>query len=262
MGDEQVPTEITKPFAMMDTQVTQMMWARIMIALGETDLDKINLSEFKTGPDSTTENIEGIEVEMKESHPVEQVSWDDIVNKYIKGLNQLSSHEDAKTQALLERLFPGHQKGDIYDLPTEAQWEFVMRDRGQANKKHFDRDDEAEVPNHAWYIGNSKSEEFPNGSTHAVATRQPRMIDVNGDGIRRPFYDLEGNVWEWVKDSWDGVSELPGGKDPLSTSGTNRVIRGGSWGSGARGLLSGNRGSFSSGIRSSGVGFRLVRTRP
>jgi formylglycine-generating enzyme required for sulfatase activity len=262
MGDEQVPTEITKPFAMMDTQVTQMMWARIMIAIGETDPDKINPSEFKTGLDSTLENIEGIEVEMQGNHPVEQVSWDDIVNRYIEGLNHLSSHGDLKTQALLETLFPGHQKGDIYDLPTEAQWEFVMRDRGQANKKHFDRDDETEVPKHAWFEGNSKSEEYPDGSTHAVASRKPRMIDVNGDEMRHPFYDLEGNVRELMKDYWDGISQLPGGKDPLGTSGSFRVFRGGSWLNDVQYLRSGYREIISPGIRFIQVGFRLVRTRP
>jgi formylglycine-generating enzyme required for sulfatase activity len=246
---------------MMDTQVTQMMWAKIMIALGETDPGKINPSEFKTGPDSTTENIEGIAVEMKGNHPVEEVRWDDIVHRYIKGLNHLSSHGDAEMQELLQELFPGHQKGDIYDLPTEAQWEFVMRDRGQANKKFFDRDDEAEVRKHAWFNKNSQSEHYPKGSTHAVATRQPRMIDVNGDGVRRPFYDLEGNVWEWMKDWIDRT--LEGGKDPQGpATGAFRVIRGGGWGNHALDLRSGYRWGHSPRSLNANVGFRLVRTRP
>lgn len=260
MGDEIKPggmfskgsgteTEITKPFAMMATQVTQLMWARLKIAMGEKDLNKINPSYFKTGTDSMTVNIEGIDVSMKPDHPVEQVSWND-VKEYIDGLNRLSSSGDTKTQELLERLIPGHQKGDVYDFPTEAQWEFVMRDRGAANKKHFDRDDEAEVPKHAWYSGNSGNQ------THAVGQKQPRMIDG------KPFYDLEGNVWEWNKDSWDGSSKLPGGKDPIGISGSYRVLRGGSWNNFAQGLRSGYRNSYVPGIRGSNVGFRLVRTRP
>ncbi|OFZ29028.1 MAG: hypothetical protein A2622_13120 [Bdellovibrionales bacterium RIFCSPHIGHO2_01_FULL_40_29] len=251
MGEigSQVSTEITKPFEMMATQVTQMMWARLKIAMGEKDLNKINPSNFKTGTDSTTVHIEGIDVQMKADHPVEQVSWED-VKGYIEGLNRLSSTGDMKTQDLLEKLISGHKKGDIYDFPSVAQWEFVMRDRGNANKKHFDRDDEVDVPNHAWFSGNAGSQ------THAVATLQPRVIDG------KPFYDLEGNVWEWNKDSWDGSSKLPGGNDPLGISGSHRVVRGGSWSYIAELSRSGFRGNLGPSFRDGDVGFRLVRTSP
>lgn len=254
MGDAQVETEITKPFEMMATQVTQKQWATLQIAMGEKDVNKINPSHFKDGTDSTTVSIEGIDVQMKPDHPVEKVSYDD-VKTYIDGLNRLSNQGDLKTQELLRELIPGHKKGDIYDLPTEAQWEFVMRDRGNANKKHFDRDDEADLPKYAWFAVNSGNE------THAVATLQPRMIDASGDGIRRSFYDLEGNVWEWNKDFYDGA--LKGGQDPqVPPNGSYRVIRGGGWYSYAQYLRSGDRSSRSSGDRRDNLGFRLVRTRP
>ncbi len=248
MGDAQIDTKIKKPFAMMQTQFTQMMWARLKVAMGEKDLGKINPSNFKTGTDSLLVNIEGIDVQMKPDHPVEQVSYED-VQEFIVGLNKLSNSGDAKNQAVLDKLIPGHKKGDMYDLPTEAQWEFVMRDRGQANKKHFDRDDEADVPNHAWFSGNAGSQ------THAVATKQARMIDG------KPFHDLEGNVWEWNKDWYDGT--LKGGIDPQGPAkGSGRVIRGGSWYGDARFLRSGYRNDGSPGDRGISVGFRLVRTSP
>lgn len=253
-------TEITKPFEMMATQVTQMMWARLKIAMGERDLGKINPSHFKTGSDSMTVNIEGIDVSMKPDHPVESVSWND-VKEYIDGLNRISSSGDAKTQELLEKLIPGHRKGDIYDLPTEAQTEFVMRNRGKANGEYFDKNDPSDLADHAWFDSNSKTAEYPSGSTHAVATKKPRMID-RGDGVEVPFYDQEGNVWEWNKDSWDGSSPLPGGKDPIGAAGSFRVLRGGSWDDFARGLRSGLRYYGVPGYRGNFVGFRLVRTRP
>lgn len=78
----------------------------------------------------------------------------------------------------------------------------------------------------------------------------------------KPFYDLEGNVWEWNKDAWDGSSKLPGGKDPLGTAGSYRVVRGGSWGNNAQDLRSGFRYNYSPGNSLSNVGFRLVRTSP
>jgi formylglycine-generating enzyme required for sulfatase activity len=246
MGDAQIDTEITKPFAMMQTQVTQMMWARLKVAMGEKDLNKINPSNFKTGTDSTTVNIEGIDVQMKPDHPVEHVSYEDI-KEFLVGLNKLSNSGDAKDQALLDKLIPGHKKGDVYDLPTEAQWEFTIRDRGNVNKKYFDRDDEVDLPNYAWYFGNSGNE------THAVATKQPRMIDG------KPFFDMEGNVFEWTKD-WQGT--LIGGADPEGpTTGFHRVLRGGirmiGWS-----LWSDFRQGNNTDFRSTDVGFRLVRTRP
>lgn len=246
---KQVETEITIPFAMMDTQFTQYIWARLTIAMGErTDLQKINPSKFKKGPDSIKMNIDGIDIQMKPNHPVENVSWND-VKEFIDGLNQLSSQGDSKVQGLLEELIPGHQNGDIYDFPTEAQWEFVMRDRGNANKLHFDRDDETEVPKYAWFKRNSGVQ------THAVATRLARMIDG------KPFYDLEGNVCEWVRDRYG--AKLPGGTDPQgSAQGSDRVIRGGSWDIYERYLRSGYRHSFPPGYRGDILGFRLVRTRP
>jgi formylglycine-generating enzyme len=248
MGEDQVKTEITKPFAMMQTQVTQMMWSRIKVAMGEKDPDKINPSKFKTGTDSITVKIEGIDVQMKPDHPVEQVTWKD-VQEFLVGLNKLSNSGDAKDQVLLGMLIPEHKKGDVYDLPTEAQWEFVMRDRGNLNKKHFDRDDAAELPNYAWYDVNSGHQ------THAIATKKPRMIDG------KPIFDMEGNVWEWNKDLYG--MHLKGGSDPQgSANGSYRVIRGGGWGADAQSLRSGLRFDYGPANRKNFVGFRLVRTRP
>ncbi len=247
---KQVETEITIPFAMMDIKVTQYIWSRLQIAMGErTDTEKINPSYFKAGPDSVIMNIEGIDVHMKHNHPVENVRWTE-VKEFIDGLNLLSSQGDVKTQELLEQIFPEHQQGDIYDLPTEAQWEFVMRDRGNANKKYFDRDDEAELSKYAWYKANSGDQ------THAVATRFARMIDG------KPFYDLEGNVSEWIKDSWNGGSKLPGGNDPLGKAGIYRAVRSSSSFDDAQDLRSGARFSNESSDRNNQKGFRLVRTRP
>ncbi len=244
--------EIKMPFAMMDTPVTQYMWASLKIAMGErTDLSKINPSHFITGSESVTMNIEGIDVQMKPDHPVEQVTYEEII-EFLKGLNKLSNSMEAKDQALLNKLIKGHKKGDIYDLPTAAQWEFVMCDRGNTKKKYFDRDDETELTNYAWLDRNSGDQ------THAVATKLPRLIAGNR------FYDLEGNVWEWTK-SWRLPPPLPsldGVGTQESKDGYSHILRGGSWRYSAEELHLGKTIDLYPNLRRKDNGFRLVKTSP
>ncbi len=252
MGEpgKQVEVEITEPFSMMDTQVTQWMWATLKVAMGEDDLEKINPSHFKTGTNSINVNIDRIVVQMIANHPVESVSWFEVA-EFIDGLNILSKTGDTKIQNLLDILIPGHMKSDVYDFPMEAQWEFVMRDRGNANKKYFDRDDRADVPTYGWSSENSADK------IHEVAALQPRLIEG------QPFYDLEGNVWEYNKDSWDRRTKLPGGKDPLGTIGSYRITRGGSWWCyPSLCMRSGYRNSYPPDKFNFDLGFRLVRYRP
>jgi formylglycine-generating enzyme required for sulfatase activity len=258
MGDEQVLVTISNPFAMMDTVFTQMMWARLKIAMGEKNPAKINPSYFKEGFESITVNIDGIMVVMKPNHPVEKVSWY-AVQEFIDGLNDLSNYGDSKIQALLQELFPGHQRGDHYDFPTEAQLEYVKTNLGNNKYKFFDRDniDVEELNKYAVFDANSKSEEFPKGSTQNVLSRLPRLI------AGKMFYGLEGNVFQWMKDSWDGKSRLSGGVDPLGLIGDYKVLRGGSW----INMPSTLRATYRYGLKvvnhkgSYDVGFRLVRTR-
>lgn len=114
------------------------------------------------------------------------------------------------------QLIPGHIEGDTYRLPTEAEWEFVVRGRGKLNDEFHFGNDVTLLENYAWYNKNS------NEKTHPVAEKNPLIID----GMH--FYDMHGNVSEWTQDAFD---ILPGGIDPLviGQSDSFRVVRGGSW---------------------------------
>jgi sulfatase modifying factor 1 len=76
------------------------------------------------------------------------------------------------------------------------------------------------------------------------------------------LYDMHGNVYEWCHDYYeaDYYKQSPE-KDPTGpTSGSSRVLRGGSWDfGGARYARSANRVRYDADRRDNRNGFRLVR---
>ena len=161
-----------------------------------------------------------------DDNPVEIVSWND-AQEFIKKLNRKD----------------GTNK---YRLPTEAEWEYACR-AGSKTKFCFG-DSDSRLGDYAWYSNNSSSK------THSVAQKKP-----NAWGL----YDMHGNVYEWCGDWYD--KNYPGGyvTDPKGpSSGSYRVYRGGSWGSGrAGGCRSANRDDFTPGRRDDYRGLRLARAR-
>lgn len=178
------------------------------------------------------------------NHPVENISIDE-VEEFIHELNVLSGSASSKIQDQLKELIPDHMPGNIYDLPSDFQREYVMKNQGQANKDYFDRDDDSQIANYAWYHTNSASPNYPKGSTQPVATKLPRII--NG----QPIYDLQGNVYEYIKDK---LRQIPGTIDFI------RGMHGGSWQN--RDLKSTAAFPTTTDEKTNDQGFRLVRTRP
>jgi formylglycine-generating enzyme required for sulfatase activity len=158
-----------------------------------------------------------------EDCPVEQVSWDD-VQTFISKLNRKKG-------------------GNRYRLPTEAEWEYAARAGSTARFCYGD--DEGRLSEYAWYSGNSGDK------THPVAQKQP-----NAWGL----YDMHGNVYEWCQDWYD--KNYPSGNvtDPTGpSSGSLRVLCGGSWSSLAEFCRSAIRYGKFSVTRNLYLGFRLVR---
>ncbi len=128
-----------------------------------------------------------------------------------------------------------------FDLPTEAQWEYTCRAGTTTTYSYGD----SANSDYMWYDGNSSSK------SHEVGTKK-----ANPWG----FYDMHGNVWEWCLDWY--ASSLSGGEDPVgSSSGSYRVLRGGSWSNGASGCTSSDRSNLDPSNGSIYYdGFRISRT--
>ena len=166
--------------------------------------------------------------------PVEQVSWDEAV-----AFANARSRKEGLPECYSGSTFKGLScKG--YRLPTEAEWEYAAR-AGTTGARYGELDDVA------WYDGNSGS------TTHPVGTKQP-----NAWGL----HDMLGNVWEWTGDGW-GAYASGTATDPLgSGDGSLRVLRGGSWGNGARGVRAAYRFRGVPSLRLDNLGFRLARSGP
>lgn len=133
-----------------------------------------------------------------------------------------------------------------YRLPTEAEWEYAAR--AGSTTRYFFGDDASALEDYAWHGGN-----FVSGGTHPVGKKKP-----NPWGL----YDIYGNAWEWVSDFYSNsyYAQSPEYDPQGPDSGTERVVRGGSWHSTADGWHSAWRKPYPENYRGISIGFRLIYT--
>lgn len=136
--------------------------------------------------------------------------------------------------------------GVTFRMPTEAEWEYAARGGNQSKGDLFSGSSGSNTfGNVAWYGGNSGNK------THPVATKAANKLGL---------YDMSGNVWEWCSDWYSSsyYSSSPQNNPKGPSSGSSRVNRGGSWGSGAMTCRVANRNSYAPSYRGNDLGVRLA----
>ena len=156
--------------------------------------------------------------------PVSRVSWE-AAKEFIEVVN--NTDDDYK-----------------YRLPTEAEWEYAAR-AGTTGLRPFDYKNMSE---YAWFKESSGNKPMPVGS-----------LKPNAWGL----YDMIGNLWEWVDDSFDAnYYKTSSAKDPLGGKLSSRKsMRGGSYHCTPERVRVGIRGSYIDYRSLSVLGFRLAANK-
>lgn len=195
----------------------------------EKPAHKVTLSDYYIGQTEVTQALwEAVmggnpSRRIGDNLPVEQVSWNDC-QVFIQKLNQLT--------------------GKQFRLPTEAEWEYAAR--GGRKSRGYKYAGGNNIGSVAWYDDNSGNE------MHPVATKQANELGI---------YDMSGNVWEWCSD-WYGDYTSSSQSDPQGpSSGSDRVGRGGGYGSIAGVCRVSCRNIYAPGCRFDFLGLRLSCNR-
>ena len=165
----------------------------------EQPVHSVTLSDYYIGQTEVTQELWQAVMGSNPSYsrfkgaknPVNDVSWNDC-QEFISKLNSLT--------------------GGRFRLPTEAEWEYAARGGNKSRGYKYSGSDY--LGSVAWYTDNSGREVHPVGSKSA-----------NELGL----YDMSGNVYEWCSDWKGSYSSSPQTNPTGASSGSDRVLRGGSY---------------------------------
>ncbi len=250
-GTEQPQHEvvIAKGFAMARAEVTVGEFGEFVRASGYVpDADRLGGASVYDESNGRMQMRAGVDWRddyagnrAKDDDPVVNVSWND-------------AHAYA--------LWLAQHTGKPYRLPSEAEYEYAER-AGTTTKYWWgDGTPTRKVENLTGSGDRSPSHRswanaFPNYSDGYWGPAPVMSFLPNPFGL----YDIDGNVSEWVADCWheNYVRAPSDGSAWVNPGCSQRVVRGGSWGSAPDQDRSGFRQGAPADTRSGRVGFRVAR---
>lgn len=188
---------ITRPYYLSIYEVTQDQWQQVM------DTNPSHFSAAGGGKD--------LVVGMDTNHfPVDNVSWQDAV-AFCRKLTEWPEEWAARRK---------------YRLPTEAEWEYACR--GEAGRsKPFN------VQGRDGSALSSLEANFNGSAPYGTAAPGPFLARTAAVGSYFPndfgLYDLHGNLMEWCQDWYAPYATLKQDDPQGPATGTQRVLRGGTW---------------------------------
>jgi formylglycine-generating enzyme required for sulfatase activity len=159
--------------------------------------------------------------------PVINVSWND-AKQYVSWLSQLT--------------------GADYRLLTEAEWEYAARAGARTRYSWGDQ------PSAGDANCDGCGSKWDLQQTAPVGSFNPNSLGL---------YDMHGNVWEWVEDSWHenyDVAPTDGSAWLLGGDLNYRIVRGGSWRNESEHVRAAARFKRNVNVRFDTLGFRIART--
>ncbi len=233
-GDTQHLVTLNRPFYIKQTEVTYAEWQEVR--------DWTLLPENSGLGYALPTGVMGANIAASTpQHPVTHVSWYAALawcnaRSEMEG-RQPAYYIDAAHSAVYRDGTADFQnawvdwEADGYRLPTEAEWEYACRAgtttsfyTGPITATQFRFCENLDAA--GWYGGNSGN------NTHPVGEKVPNLIGLS---------DTHGNVWEWVWDRHEDFTPSPT-IDPLGPdTGTDRLMRGGSYNNNAENCQSSSR---------------------
>lgn len=194
--------------------------------------------------------------EQADSHPVQAVSADDAMNycNWMSTKLGLPIAYDLATGELLNS--SGMPAVDITEvhgirLPTEAEWEYAARQRGQ--QVRFGNGKNTADGSEINFRADTGAYTYLAAGEYRMGTTPVGSFPANSLGLS----DMSGNAWEWTGDA----AEYTG--DPQTNPGVVdgvHVLRGGRWGGDASEARVFSRSTWPRNDRCNNSGFRIARS--